>query len=76
LYKAVKETARVIDTETGEVTEDLRGLVDTIEKTFRFEPRWTEIQALGIDPDEFCTTKREPKITTTKLNETETGEAF
>ena len=76
LYKAVKETARVIDTATGEVTEDLRGLVDTIEKTFRFEPRWTEIQALGIDPDEFCTTKREPKITTTKLNETETGEAF
>ena len=40
------------------------------------EPRWTEIQALGLDPDQFCTTKREPKITTTKVNDTETGEAF
>lgn len=76
LYKAVKATARVIDTETGEVTDDLQSLIDIIEKTFRLEPRWTEIKELGINPDEFCTTKLEPKVITTKLNNTETGEAF
>ena len=76
LYKAVKSTARVVDTETGEVKDNLQGLISTIERTFRLEPRWTEIKELGINPDEFCSTKLEPKITTTKLNETETGETF
>ena len=76
LYKAVKATTRIVDIATGEVTIDLQSLIDTIEKTFRFEPRWTEIKELGIDPDEFCSTKFEAKISTTKLNDTTTGEAF
>ena len=65
LYKAVKQTARVVDQATGEVALNHEQLVTTLEKTFRFEPRWTEIKALGIDPDEYCVAKYEPQLVTT-----------
>lgn len=64
LLKAVKASARVLDESTGEVTVDNQRLIEIIEKSYRFEPRWTEIKGLGIDPDEFCQTKYEPKIST------------
>ena len=65
LLNAVKETARTVDTDTGEVSVDYRNLLTTVEKAYRLEPRWTEIKNLGINPDEFCETKYEPTLTTT-----------
>ena len=65
LLSAVKDTARTVDTDTGEVVVDYRNLLNTVEKAYRLEPRWTEIKTLGINPDEFCQTKYEPSLTTT-----------
>jgi len=65
LLSAVKETARTVDTDTGEVVVDYRNLLTTVEKAYRLEPRWSEIKTLGINPDEFCQTKYEPSLTTT-----------
>lgn len=68
LYKSVKAVARVVDNETGEVYTDADVLLQTLETAYRFEPRWSEIKALGIDPDEYCTTKYEAQIATTPAN--------
>ena len=68
LYKSVKAVARVVDNETGEVYTDTEALLRTLETAYRFEPRWSEIKALGIDPDEYCTTKYEAQIATTPAN--------
>lgn len=65
LLSAVKDTARTVDTDTGEVVVDYRNLLTTVEKAYRLEPRWSEIKTLGINPDEFCQTKYEPSLTTT-----------
>jgi hypothetical protein len=68
LLKAVKASARVLDESTGEVTVDNNRLIEIIEKSYRFEPRWTEIKGLGIDPDEFCSTKYEAKVSTSIID--------
>lgn len=67
LVKKVRSTCRYVDESTGELHEDLPAMLDRLSKVFRFEPRWTEIKALGIDPDEFCETKYEPQIQTTQV---------
>ena len=79
LYKAVELIAMDVENRydhNGEILSFEEAMLTMVKSAFRFEPRWTEIQALGLDPDQFCTTKREPKITTTKVNDTGTGEAF
>lgn len=74
LLSAVKQTARTVDQETGEVMNDADRLVTTLLKAYRLEPRWTEIKGLGIDPDEFCQVRYEPSIITT-TNTTQTGDS-
>ena len=74
LLSAVKQTARTVDQETGEVMNDADQLVTTLLKAYRLEPRWTEIKGLGIDPDEFCQVRYEPSIITT-TNTTQTGDS-
>ena len=69
LYGEVKKSCRVVDPSSGEVTLNPVALVETIEKTFRLEPRWTEIKSLGINPDEYCETRYEPSIQTTQTSE-------
>ncbi|CAB4145298.1 hypothetical protein UFOVP1219_36 [uncultured Caudovirales phage] len=77
LVKAVRETVRSIDEQTGEIVMDHASLVALLTKAFRFEPRWTEIKELGIDPDQYCKTKYEAQvITTSGVNTEEIGEAF
>ena len=74
LLGAVKQTARTVDQETGEVVNDADQLVTTLLKAYRLEPRWTEIKGLGIDPDEFCQVRYEPSIITTTTT-TQTGDS-
>lgn len=74
LLGAVKQTARTVNQETGEVVNDADQLVTTLLKAYRLEPRWTEIKGLGIDPDEFCQVRYEPSIITT-THTTKTGES-
>lgn len=69
LFGAVRSTARTVNKETGEVTNDSDLLVSTITKAYRLEPRWTEIKSLGINPDEYCEVRYEPSITTSKTGE-------
>lgn len=77
LVKAVRETVKTVDEQTGEIVMDHESLVALLSKAFRFEPRWTEIKELGIDPDQYCKTKYEANvITITGVNTEEIGEAF
>ena len=68
LYSAVKKNGRVVDEATGEMTLDNELVVKLIERAFRFEPRWTEIKELGIDPDEYCQTRYEPQVETVQVD--------
>lgn len=68
LLRAVKQTARTLDETTGEISISSDDMIKLLETAYRFEPRWTEIKALGIDPDEFCTTKYEPKVSTSIID--------
>lgn len=46
-----------VNAKTGEMLTLEEACLIAIKKAFRFEPRWTEITALGINTDEFCRTE-------------------
>lgn len=54
LLSAVRKSVRTLNESTGEMETDHARLVDTLIKTYRLEPRWTDIKKLGIDPDEYA----------------------
>ena len=43
-----------MDPETGELRPTEAVTLDLYERCFRFEPKWTELKALGVQDDEFC----------------------
>ena len=73
LVKAVDQLAMDIenrvDTTTGQVVSFEEACLAMYKSAFRFEPRWTEIKALGIDADEYCRTEFVPNINIQKAVE-------
>jgi hypothetical protein len=60
LVKAIERIAMDVEhrhDRNGEIISFEEALVIMLKSAFRFEPRWTEIKALGIDADEYCRTE-------------------
>jgi hypothetical protein len=60
LYNAVRKHAqhnRNMDETTGEIESLDACLLRLIDRSFRLEPRWSELAKLNIDGDEFCETE-------------------
>ena len=54
-----------VDPETGEVQEVPWAFAELLLKCFRQEPRWRQLEGLGLETDEYCKLEFVPSVLTT-----------
>jgi len=56
LRKRVQEDKTLrVNTDTGEILSEEAAMLIQLDRVFRFVPRYTELKAVGINDDEYCT---------------------